>query len=78
MFWVIVWKSIWTHEESVVHESLSEQAIILGRSEGASEPKVALLRKELSLPFVPFLGLSISATGWSCGPLKTVAWLEAE
>lgn len=78
MFRVVVWKAIWTHEESIVVESLSERPIIFGRPEGAPEPKVALLRKELLLPFAPFPGLSVTAHGWSCRPLKEITWSGEE
>jgi hypothetical protein len=78
MFRVVVWKSIWTHEESVVRDSTSERALVLGRPEGSPEPKVALLKRELSLPFAPFPGLSLSSQGWSCCPLQTAAWSDEE
>jgi hypothetical protein len=78
MFRVVVWKSIWTHEESVVHENLSEKTLVFGHPEGSPEPKVALMRKELFLPFAPFPGLSVTANRWSCHPLKTVDWSVEE
>lgn len=76
MFRVVVWKSIWTHEESIVNEGLIEKALVLGRPESSPEPKVALLRKELSLPFAPFPNLNITTDCWSSGPLKSVTWSD--
>jgi len=78
MFRVVIWKSIWTHEESVVSEGLSERALVIGRPEGAPELQVALLRKELSLPFAPFPDLNITTSRWSSGPLKSVTWSDEE
>jgi hypothetical protein len=69
MFSVVIRKSIWTHEESVVKDTHNGKA---------SEAKVALLRKEVSLPFAPFPNLNIQQSGFSSGPIKSVAWLVEE
>jgi hypothetical protein len=78
MFRIVVWKSIWTHEESVVHESFSEKSLVLVQPKGVPVPKVALLRRELTLPFTPFLGLSISSQRWSCKSLQSIKWSDEE
>jgi hypothetical protein len=69
MYIVVIRKSIWTHEESVVKDV--ENGKIFA-------PKVAQLRKEVSLPFVPFPNLNIQQSGFSSGPIKSVAWLVEE
>lgn len=69
MFCVVICKSIWTHEKSVVNSP---------QNETGAKPQVALLRKEVSLPFVPFLHLNIQQGGFSSGPIKSVVWLADE
>lgn len=76
MFRVVVCKSIWTHPEEEVVQHFGVAAAVLERRSDA--PKVALLHKVLSLPFVPYPGLSIEAEGWSCGALRAVTWLDRE
>ncbi len=78
MFRIVVWKSIWTHEEAVVHESFSEKSLVLGQPKGVPVPKVALLRRELKLPFTPFPGLIISSQRWSSKSLLSVKWSDEE
>jgi hypothetical protein len=74
MFRIVFSKAIWTHEESLVHEQTGPKAFVLGPDSDKPVPKVALLRKELALPFPPYIGLSISAEGWSCKPLQMIEW----
>jgi hypothetical protein len=69
MFSVVIRKSIWTHEESVVKDVENRKIFA---------PKVALLRKEVSLPFAPFLNLNIQQSSFNSGPIKSIAWLVEE
>lgn len=76
MFSVLIFKSIWTHEESEVKSAFSERSLVLGRS--GEVPKVAFLHREVLLPFAPYLGLNVNVSGWNSGLLRSVSWLSEE
>ena len=39
-----------------------------------SGENVKRLFREVEVPFVPFVGLSISSNGWESGPLESIRW----
>jgi hypothetical protein len=43
-----------------------------------SQVSSVLLERELDLPFVPFLGLSLVQGAWTAEPLTRVCWLPDE
>ncbi|TBR12516.1 MAG: hypothetical protein EPO43_13555 [Rugosibacter sp.] len=69
MFEVCLVKCIWTHPEKIVQEAFG-----YGGSSNSDGPKVAILKRFISLPFAPFIGVEVSGDGWNSGPLQRVTW----
>ena len=42
---------------------------------GLDKPQVAILAKDVTLPFPPFLGLEISTKELHCRPIRRIEWL---
>ena len=72
MFTVRLVKCIWTESQQFTEAFLSQGGGT------ASESRVAILEREVSLPFAPYPGLEISGDGWESGPLQTATWCLSE
>ncbi len=71
MYKIVFRKIIWTKEEKDVTEYFNRDA-----QNDDDKPLYAWLRKDIELPFTPYIGLEIEATddGWTCPPLTNVKW----
>lgn len=73
MFTVRLVKCIWTHSKKSVQESVESVT-----PSSDARPRVAILERSVSLPFVPCVGLEIAGESWDSGPLQRVSWLTTE
>lgn len=72
-FKVVVQLDIWTHPRELVEEQLKDFD-----SDVDHGVKVAILEKELELPFAPFIGLEVRLAEWECTELISVKWVEED
>lgn len=64
---VILIKYIWTHDEQTVQNMHKS-------GQDTNNPKVAILSREITLPFPPCIGLNVIEDDWESEQITSITW----